>query len=92
MRKFPARQLLEAEDEMMALGRLADEVGLHLGEASDAIHFDGEEPPACDVLLQQIVGMQVHLDRAAGLVRAYEIHRRAAAVAREARNDDASVG
>lgn len=91
MRKFPARQLLSAEDEMTALQRWIGAVGIKLGEASDAIHWDGAEPPACDGLLDEIVRMQVHLDRAAGLVRAYEIHRRAAAVVREVGNDDASA-
>jgi len=90
-RNFAAHQLLMAEDEMLALSFLADEVGVDLGVLSDSIHWDDAQPPAVDGLLALIEGMRKHVDRAAGLVRAYELHRRSQMMIREVRHDNASA-
>jgi hypothetical protein len=90
-RKFASNQLLTAEDELMLLTHWADDVGVQLGVLADEIHFDGKEPAACDGLLKQIEQMQVHLNRAKGLVLAYEIARTSKTQIREAHNDDAGV-
>lgn len=91
-RKFASNQLLLAEDELIVLTRWADEVGMQLGVIADDIHFAGREPVAVDGLIDQVDGMRRALDRAAGLLAAYEIHRRSQIMMREAAHDDSSAG
>jgi len=91
-RSFAANQLLMAEDEMSLLTRWSDEVGMQLGVLADSIHFDGADPVAVDGLLAQVEAMRITVERAVGLIAAYEIHRRSEARIREARRDHSSAG
>jgi len=91
-RKFASHQLLLAEDEMVLLTHWADELGMQLGLLSDAIHFDDAAPTSAQDMLEKVEAMRLPLERAAGLIRAYEIHRRSEIAIREAAHDDANAG
>ena len=77
MRKFPAHQLAEAESELASLGFVADHVSFDIGDHSDEIHWDDAEPVSAEGWLKEIEQMRGKLLRAEGLLRAYELFRKA---------------
>ena len=77
MRKFPAHQLSETENELASLAFHADHMSLDIGEFSDRIHWDGDEPIGAQHWIDEVVRLRGKLDRAEGLLRAYELVRKA---------------
>ena len=73
-RRFLAHQLAEVETELMACGKFADRLGLEIGEHSDEIHWDGAAAMPADAWLKEVRSLQWRLDRAEGLLRAYNLH------------------
>lgn len=70
-RAFLANQLLEAEVELMWVGKHADALGFDVGDLSDEIHFDGAAARELPEALVTVRELQLHLARAEGLIRAY---------------------
>lgn len=82
-RNFASRQLLNVEDELLALASWANEMSLYVGEIADGIHFDDDAPTNLSALVTEIEVGVTRVARAAGLLRAYEIHRKSQAITRE---------
>jgi len=76
-RPFLPNQLLECEAELMQVASASDDLGMRLGEYSDAIHFDGEQCPSLDPLITETLKVRAGLDRVEGLLRASELFRKA---------------
>ena len=74
-RNFASNQLLMAEDSLAVLQANAHELSIQLGVVSDSIHFDGMEPPECASHLEHVLALKGTLERAIGLIRAYEVAR-----------------
>lgn len=72
-RRFLSHQLIEAELELSKTGRMADELGFELGEMADEIHFDGAAARPAEEALITIRELKRSLERAEGLVRAYQL-------------------
>ena len=77
MRKFPAHQLANTELELTSAGFQADRLALDIGDHSDEINWDDHEPLSADDWLNEIALIRAKLDRAEGLLRAYELFRKA---------------
>jgi len=77
VRGFLSNQLLEAEVELMAVGKVADELGMTIGEHADEIHWDKMLASSPSEWLSKVAELRYRLDRAQGLLNAYEIHRKA---------------
>ncbi|HEY7822331.1 MAG TPA: hypothetical protein VIG24_05840 [Acidimicrobiia bacterium] len=76
-RGFLSRQLLEAETELAAAGDTSDKLGFDIGDHADAIHFDDADASGVEDWLNTIRLVKYRLDRAEGLLRAYDLHRKA---------------
>jgi len=73
-RNFASRQLIEVETELADLAGVADELGMVIGESADSVHYDGVVPPPSAAWLETVRQLRYKLDRAEGLIRAYDIH------------------
>jgi hypothetical protein len=72
-RRFLAHQLAEVETELAACAKFADRLGLEIGEHSDEIHWDGAAAQPAEGWMKEVRALQWRLDRAEGLLRAYNI-------------------
>ncbi|HEY7823469.1 MAG TPA: hypothetical protein VIG24_11565 [Acidimicrobiia bacterium] len=72
-RSFLANQLLEAEVELMWVGKHADALGFDVGDLSDELHFDGAPPRPLVEAIATVRELKLRLDRAEGLIRAYSL-------------------
>jgi hypothetical protein len=72
-RGFLAHQLVEVEDELASCANFADQLSLEIGEHSDEIHWDKAAALPADAWLKEIRSLQWKLDRAEGLLRAYNL-------------------
>ena len=77
MRKFPAHQLANTESELASAGFHADRLGFDIGDHSDEIHWDEQKPVSAADWLNEIALIRGKIDRAEGLLRAYELFRKA---------------
>ena len=77
MRKFPAHQLAETENELASLAFNAERLGWDIGEHSDDVHWRDENPADASEWIREIQQLRGKLDRAEGLLRAYELVRKA---------------
>ena len=77
MRKFPAHQLAETEIELASLAFNAERLGWDVGEHSDDVHWRDDNPADASEWIKEIEGLRGNLDRAEGLLRAYELFRKA---------------
>jgi hypothetical protein len=76
-RGFLAHQLAEVETELTDAARQADALSLDVGDHSDQIHWDGREGLTAAHWIDEVLTIQRRLARAEGLLRAYELARRA---------------
>jgi len=76
-RGFLSHQLLEAETELAAAAKQADALGLDLGEHSDDIEWHKTLALPADEWMDRVSAVRHRLDRAEGLLRAYNIHLKA---------------
>ena len=77
MRKFPAHQLVETENELTSLAFRAERLGWDIGEHSDELHWDDAVMLDASEWMREIGQLRANLDRAEGLLRAYELVRKA---------------
>jgi len=70
---FFARQLLEVEAELTAVSKLADEIGMTVGELSDEIHYDGAVPRPVDQAIADVKAVAARVNRAFGMLQAYQL-------------------
>ena len=89
MRNFPAHQLAETENELASLAFNAERLGWDIGEHSDGLHWRDENPLDASEWIKEIEGLRGKLARAEGLLRAYELVRKAQ---QGESNDYASAG
>jgi hypothetical protein len=76
-RGFLAHQLVEVETELAGAAKVADSLSLDVGDHSDEIHWDGRAGVSASGWIDDVVKVQKMLARAEGLLRAYELARRA---------------
>jgi hypothetical protein len=72
-RGFLAHQLVSVEDELASCSFVADRLGMEIGEHSDEIHWDKATALPADGWLQEVVECRRKLERAEGLLRAYNL-------------------
>jgi hypothetical protein len=72
-RGFLAHQLAEVENELASCSFVADRLGLEIGEHSDEIHWDKTAALPAHAWLDEVVACRRKLDRAEGLLRAYNL-------------------
>ena len=89
MRKFPAHQLAETENELASLAELANRVSWDVGEHSDSLHWNQAVELCAAEWLAEVQAMKGKLTRAEGLLNAYELVRKAKI---GEGNDDTAVG
>lgn len=89
MRNFPAHQLAETENELASLAFNAERLSWDIGEHSDGVHWRDEKPWDASEWIAEIQELRDKLNRAEGLLRAYELFRKAR---QGESNDYASAG
>ena len=77
MRKFPAHQLVETENELASLAFHAERLGWDVGEHSDELHWHDAAMADASEWIREIAELRSKLARAEGLLRAYELVRKA---------------
>ena len=76
MRKFPAHQLVETENELASVAFNAERLGWDIGEHSDELHWDDAVMADASEWIREIDQLRGKLARAEGLLRAYELVRK----------------
>jgi hypothetical protein len=71
---FLSHQLLETEAELTAVWKEADELGLDVGEHADQIRWDKSLGLPADDWMKRVSAIRHRLDRAEGLLHAYNLH------------------
>ena len=74
VRGFLAHQLIEVENELSACAKYVDLLAMEIGEHSDEIHWDKTAALPADAWLKDVRTLRWKMDRAEGLLRAYNLH------------------
>ena len=79
-----SEQLIQVERELLAVAVEAEKISFEIGDHADEIHYDGADARLGEKWKSDVLRMRLNLQRAEGLLRAYELFR----TVNQGENDD----